>query len=153
MPPVCVSLPPSAVAHMTEAAAADYRFSCGGRAPSHSFLLSFSLHNINLFKAQGCQLMIFSGSSSLFQLFFSCILPFLPYRSLPFPCCLKIYSVSLLSNYCSSPSSQWVLPPTVYVILLASLVILLLLWVLVISLTAHINTYFDVMATGLTQES
>lgn len=41
VPLVCVSLPPSlppaAVAHMTEAAAADYRFSCGGRAPSHSF--------------------------------------------------------------------------------------------------------------------
>lgn len=30
---LCLSLPPFAIAHMTEAAAADYTFSCDGTAP------------------------------------------------------------------------------------------------------------------------
>lgn len=72
VPPVCVSL--SAGAHMTEAAAADYRFSCGGGAPSHSFILSFSLRSINLFRAPGCQLIVSAAFSSSSQLSFFMLL-------------------------------------------------------------------------------
>lgn len=68
---LCLS---SAGAHMTEAAAADYRFSCGGGAPSHSFILSFSLRSINLFRAPGCQLIVSPAFSSSSQLSFFMLL-------------------------------------------------------------------------------
>lgn len=66
---LCLPLLPFGTAHMTEAAAADYTFSCDGTAPLPLHPpLSLSL-SINLFKTQGSQLILSFGFSSSFILF------------------------------------------------------------------------------------
>lgn len=111
-----VSLPPSATAHMTEAAAADYTFSCDGTTlPPTLFFSPFSF-SINLFKAGVSQLILSTGFCLSFQLsssFPSSIFPLLSWHPSLFSCFLNVQSVSLLSNCCPSPSTQFVLPPTV----------------------------------------
>lgn len=65
--PVSPSLSLPATAHMTEAAVADYTFSCDGNAtPPTPF--SFSL-SVNLFPTQSSQLTLSGGLSSSFMMF------------------------------------------------------------------------------------
>ena len=118
-----LALPPSAIAHMTEAAAADYTFSSDGTAsPSHCLLLppfplasTCSKHRaVSWFYLLG-----FSSSFMLFPLFFPalyflCFPSAVPSLFFLFTPWIYTLSLSLLSNCCLSPSSQCVLPPTVY---------------------------------------
>lgn len=110
---LCLPLLPFGTAHMTEAAAADYTFSCDGTAPLPLHPpLSLSL-SINLFKTQGSQLILSSGFSSSFILFllFPPPLYFLCFHGVPSSslfCSYNVQSISLLSNCCLSPSTECV---------------------------------------------
>lgn len=128
---LCHSLPPSAIAHIT-AAAADYTFGCDGTAPppTLSSSLLFPQHQPATFPTQSAdfiywfQLIIHAAPSFFPAQYFLC----LPRVELPpFPAAwMYTLSVSLLSNCCLSPSSQRVLPPTVSCHPHASLIILIL---------------------------
>lgn len=88
---LCLPLPPSAIAHMTEAAAADYTFSSDGTAPpSHSFLPTpFPLASTcSKHKAVSCFYPLVSAPHLCRRLFFFPpaldFLASLAYSSLPF---------------------------------------------------------------------
>lgn len=90
---LCLPLPPSAIAHMTEAAAADYTFSSDGTAPpSHSFLPTpFPLASTCLkHKAVSCFYPLVSAPHLRRRLFFSLLLwiSSLPWRTVPSLFCL-----------------------------------------------------------------
>lgn len=83
---LCHSLPPSATAHIT-GAAADYTFSCDGTAPppTPSSSLVLPQHQPSTFTTQGSQLILCSGFCSSFMLFplFFPVFPPLSWRRVP----------------------------------------------------------------------